>query len=129
MDDTSNPLIPPLNTPAERMDFMKKAGVPEGFYLVSMQELAAIDQGTGKLHAEIRNWRVLSQAVFGVSDAEAALEVVKRQKTHRQGIADDRLRFREALMRIVSYRPKEDEGVASFVAAMKDIARKAINND
>jgi hypothetical protein len=124
MPDLPTPVV--LNTPEQRMAFLKEHGVPEGFYIVSGQELFAIDQGTSKLRAQIRNWQVLAQAIFGVTTAEEALEVAKRQKAHRQGIMDDRMRFRETLVKILQI-SKEERGNPEFDLVWK-LASNAINN-
>lgn len=100
--------------PENRIAFLKEHGV-EHHFLVARSELAAIQQGTGQLNAQIRNWRVLSQALFGVSSPEEALEFAKAQKKHREGIMNDRMRYRNALLEVMK-RIKADNPEAWQIA-------------
>lgn len=103
-----------LGKPEQRMDFLQANGIRHHF-LVSGPELAAIQQGTSQLNGEIRNWRVLAQALFGVSSAEEALAIAQTQKKHRQGIFDDRQRYRNALLEVMK-RTKADNPEAWQIA-------------
>lgn len=116
-----------LTTPVQRMEFLKKHGVAEGFYLCSGQELLKIQEGTSKLNGEIQQWRSFSQVVFGVNSPESALTQAQMQKKHRQGIFDDRLRYRNALMEILIRSKKMMPD--GDTAELGELARKAINND
>lgn len=123
MPDDPAPVI--LDTPEQRKAFLKETRAPEGFYILSAQEIFAIERGSSKLQGVVRNWQVLAQATFGVNTPEEALEVVKRQNVHRQGIFDDRMRYRNALVNIMN---KCKVGGAFPHLPSWTIARNAINN-
>lgn len=105
--------------PDTRIAFLKEHNI-EHHFLISGPEMTMIQSGTSQLHGEIRNWRTLSQALFGVANPEEALEFAKTQKRHRDAIMDDRLRYRNALLEVMK-RIKADNPEAW------EIAFKAIN--
>lgn len=105
-----------LQDPKARIAWLEEQKI-EGFFLVSGQELARMQQAGQMLHRESNRWRAIFKTMFGEADPITAVETAQKWLDTKAKKNAKLERMRSALIDVIQQTP---------VGPAHDIARKGL---